>query len=65
MVKHRIGQAKMKAAKDRRLERGRVKMERKRERHNNCVLFATIGRHKPKDDPDCCGVCGRPFRFNF
>ena len=65
MVKHRIGQAKMADAKSRRLERGRAKMERLRERHNNCSLFITTGRHKPELDLSYCDECMRPFKRWF
>lgn len=63
MVKHRIGIAKMKAAKERRLERGRAKMERKRKRHRNCHAFFTTGKHDVLPDLDgslYCDYCLRP-----
>jgi cyclophilin family peptidyl-prolyl cis-trans isomerase len=65
MVKNRIGKAKMEKAKQQRLDRGRVKMERKRERHDNCSVFFATGRHKPELDTNYCDECQRPFKLWF
>ena len=52
MVKHRIGIEKMRAAKQRRLDRGATKHKRKQDRHRNCSIRAEFGKHNHVKDYD-------------
>lgn len=57
MVKHRIGIEKMRAAKQRRLDRGAAKMQRKHKRHSGilnrvCDIYAEFGRHNYEAEYD-------------
>lgn len=63
MVKHRIGQAKMANAMNRRLERGRAKMQAKRNRHRNCEVHMRTGKHDLTHDIDGSLHCNNCLRF--
>ena len=57
MVKHRIGIEKMRAAKQRRLDRGAIKQKRKQDRHRDCSIRSEFGKHNHVKDYDGSYYC--------